>query len=127
MPPTGGVDIPVTQTGSANSPEQLVTGGFVDLTQDPVPSPNDVINCTVSTYNTLSSCTSVTPITVNQNDLIEQVHRLCVGADGRRRPFPTGPNTSNGDGGVGTIDISPSASTATATSGSTNLGFTDVR
>ena len=47
----------------------------------------------------------------------------------RRRPgtatIPTGPNTSNGDGGVGTIDVSPSASTATATSGSTNLGFTE--
>ena len=53
--------------------EQLVTGGFVDLSQDAVPNPNEVINCTVSSYNALSSCTSATPITVNQGDLIEQV------------------------------------------------------
>ena len=55
VPTTGGVTIPVTQTGSANSPQQLVTGGFVDLTQDAVPNPNEVINCTVSSYNALSS------------------------------------------------------------------------
>ncbi len=123
VPATGGIDIPVTQTGSTNSPQQLITGGFVDLTQDPAPNPNEIINCTVSTYTTLSSCTSATPINVNQNDLIEQVIGY-VSAQTGTATIPTGPNTTNGDGGVGTIDVSPSAATATATSGSTNLGFT---
>ena len=120
---TGGATIAVTQTGSANSPQQLVTGGFVDLSQDAVPNPNEVINCTVSSYNALSGCTSATPITVNQGDLIEQVIAY-VSAQTGPATIPPGPNTSNGDGGLGTIDVSPSASTATATSGSTNLGFT---
>jgi hypothetical protein len=120
---TGGATIAVTQTGSANSPQQLVTGGFVDLSQDAVPNPNEVINCTVSSYNALGGCTSATPITVNQGDLIEQVIGY-VSAQTGTATIPTGPNTSNGDGGLGTIDVSPSASTATATSGSSNLGFT---
>ena len=120
---TGNATIPVTQTGSANSTEQLVTGGFVDLTQDQVPTPSEVINCTVSSYTALSNCTSATPITVNQNDLIEQVIAY-VSAQTGPATIPAGPNTSNGDGGLGTIDVSPSASTATATSGSGNLGFT---
>ena len=77
----------------------------------------------MSTYTTLSSCTSATPINVNQNDLIEQVIGY-VSAQTGTATIPTGPNTTNGDGGVGTIDVSPSAATATATSGSTNLGFT---
>ena len=123
VPTTGAATIPVTQTGSANSPQQLVTGGFVDLTQDAAPNPSEVINCTVSSYNALSACTSATPITVNQGDLIEQVLAY-VSAQTGTATIPTGPNTSNGDGGVGTIDVSPSASTATATTGSTNLGFT---
>ncbi len=124
VPTTGGVTIAVTETGSANSPQQLVTGGFVDLTQDPAPNANEVINCTVSGYTSLTGCTSTTPITVNQNDLIEQVIGY-VSAQTGTATIPVGPNTTNGDGGLGTIDISPTPTAAAATSGSTNLGFTD--
>jgi hypothetical protein len=131
VPTTGGVTIPLTTTGSANSTEQLITGGFVDLTQDPNPVPADVINCTVTTLATpgsLTSCTAATAISVVAGDLLEQV----IGYDSAQTPkvgglvpmIPAGPNTTNGDGGLATIDVSPTPTAAAATSGSANLGFT---
>ncbi len=131
VPTTGGVSVPLTTTGSANSNEQLVTGGFIDLTQDPNPVPANVISCTVTTLATpgsLTSCTAATALTVNAGDLIEQV----IGYDSAQTPkvgglvptIPVGPNTTNGDGGLATIDVSPNPTAAALTSGSTNLGFT---
>ncbi len=131
VPTTGGASVPLTTTGSANSTEQLVTGGFIDLTQDPNPTPANVISCTVTTLATpgsLSACTAPTTITINAGDLIEQV----IGYDSAQTPkvgglvptIPAGPNTTNGDGGLATIDVSPTATAAAQTSGSTNLGFT---
>ena len=71
---TGGAPLSVTTTGTVGSTEDLVTGGFIDLTQDPTPVPADVINCTVTTgSNTMTGCTAITAITVNTGDLIEQV------------------------------------------------------
>ena len=70
IPASGGtaVTVPVTSTGTANSPEQLITGSFIDLTQDPTQGPADVINCSVTLgVNSLSSCTmnSTSAMTVN--------------------------------------------------------------
>jgi hypothetical protein len=119
VPTTGGsgVAIPLTTTGTAGSTEQLVTGGFVDLTLDPVPVAADVINCTVTlNSNTMTGCTTAAAggLTVSPNDLIEQVIGYVNGAS----TVPTGPNTTTGSGGIGTINV-------VTTSGGTVGGFTD--
>jgi hypothetical protein len=113
-----GVAIPLTTTGTANSTEQLVTGGFVDLTQDPHPIPANVINCTVTlNSNTMTGCTTVATggVTVNPNDLIEQV----IGYVSAAVAVLAGPNQTTGDGGLGTISVVTAA-------GGTTKGFTDA-
>ncbi|HEY1832504.1 MAG TPA: Ig-like domain repeat protein [Acidimicrobiales bacterium] len=121
-------NLSLTTTGSAGSTEQLVTGGFVDLTQDPNPTTGQVINCTVTTgSNTMTGCTSPGTVNVAVGDLIEQVIGYVsaqTGTTTAKLTIPLGPNTTNADGGLGTIDVSPSATTSAATSGSSNLGFT---
>jgi hypothetical protein len=124
IPTSGGVSVTLTTTGSANSTEQLVTGGFVDLSQDPNPGPSNVISCTVTTgSNTMTGCTSPTSITVNAGDLIEQVIGYVSAQATGTIPTGSSQNTA-GTGGLGTIDVSPTPSAAAQTSGSSNLGFT---
>jgi hypothetical protein len=119
--PTGGaaVSIPLTTTGMANSTEQLVSGGFIDLTLTPHPVAADVITCTVTlNSNTLTGCTTSASggLTVSPGDLIEQViGYVTSGPDA----VPAGPNQTTGDGGLATIKV------VTAAGGSTS-GFTDA-
>ena len=118
VPTTGGAPatIAVSGTGTAGSPEQLLAGGFVDLTQDPTPNASTVINCTGVGGVTLTGCTSTAPggITVNTGDLIEQV----IGYVGTGLTVSAGPNTTTGDGGTASIAV-VSAPGGTA-------GFTDA-
>jgi large repetitive protein len=109
--------ITLTSTGSANSPEQLVAGGFVDLTQTPVPTASSVITCTGVSATTLTNCTTPAGSTVNvaAGDLIEQVIGYVNGAT----TIPAGPNNSIGSGGIGTISV------ITTATGSTK-GFTNA-
>jgi hypothetical protein len=122
----GGETLPLTTAGSAGSTEQLVTGGFVDLTQDQNPVPAQVITCTVTSgSSTLTACSSTTTINVAQGDLIEQViGYVSAQAGDNGAIIPAGPNTTTGDGGLASFDVSPSSTAASATSGSSNLGFT---
>jgi hypothetical protein len=120
VPTTGGTGaaIPLTTTGSPGSTEQLVSGGFVDLTQDPQPASSNVITCTVTVgSNTMTGCTVVAAggITVNPGDLIEQV----IGYVSATVTVPAGPNKTTGDGGLGTINV------VTTAAGGVK-GFTDA-
>ncbi|MFZ0251960.1 MAG: Ig-like domain repeat protein [Acidimicrobiales bacterium] len=108
--------ITVQSTGSANSPEQLIAGGFVDLTQTPVPTASSVITCTGATATTLTTCTTPSGSTVNvaAGDLIEQVIGYVSGATS----VSPGPNNSIGTSGA-TVTV------ATTATGSTK-GFTNA-
>jgi hypothetical protein len=101
VPVTGGTPtatITVNQTGQANSPEQLVPGPFVDLTQTPVPTASSIINCTAVGTTTLSGCTTTNPsgASVHNGDLIEQV----IGTVGSNETIPKGPNNTVGSMGT---------------------------
>ena len=105
VPFTGGtpVSIPLTQTGTASSPEQLVAGQFVDLTRTPVPSASSVIVCSGVGGLALTGCTTKVAggLAVAAGDLIEQVLATVSTA----ATIPAGPNTTNGDGGLGTLSV----------------------
>ncbi|MFZ0665588.1 MAG: Ig-like domain-containing protein [Acidimicrobiales bacterium] len=113
VPFTGGtpVTIPLNQTGLAGSPEQLTAnssaGGFVDLNATPTPNAGTVIKCTGSTSTSLTGCTTTASdgITINPNDLIEQVIGTTTGSTGSGT-VPAGPNTTSGDGGLASIGVS---------------------
>jgi hypothetical protein len=113
---TSATTVTVSSTGSAGSTLQLVPGGFVDLTQTPVPTASSVITCTGVGATVLTGCTSATAAgeTINAGDLIEQV----IGFVNGSFTVPAGPNTTTGDGGLGTINV------VTASGGSTK-GFTN--
>jgi hypothetical protein len=115
VPSTGGVTIAVGSTGTAGSTLQLVAGGFVDLTATPTPTAASVITCSAVTATSLTGCTSATAggEAISAGDLIEQV----IGYVGAGVTVPTGPNTTTGDGGLGTITV------VTAHTGGT-AGFT---
>ena len=118
VPNSGGVAIPLTTTGTAGSTEQLVSGGFVDLTLDPTPVAADVITCSVTlNSNTMTGCTTIAAggLTVQPSDLIEQV----IGYVSSAVTVPAGPNSSTGTGGLGTINV-------VTTAGGTLKGFTDA-
>jgi hypothetical protein len=117
VPHTGGTTITLTTTGSAGSSEQLVAGGFVDLTQTPTPTASSVITCSGAGSSTLTGCTAANSAgeTVAAGDLIEQVIGFVSGSV----TVPAGPNTSTGDGGLGTINI-------VTTSGGSTKGFTNA-
>lgn len=123
--PTSGASasIPLTTTGTANSTEQLVTGGFVDLTQDPTPVPADQLSCTVTLgSNTITGCTAPkasAAITVNPGDLIEQILGWTTPSSDLGLVVPAGPNGTNGDTGLSSITIDNSAAGGTP-------GFTDA-
>jgi hypothetical protein len=98
-------NIPVTSTGTAGSPEQLVTGAFIDWTQfNGNIQPADQIQCTVTLgTNQLTNCLAPYasgPITINPGDLLEQVlGYTSPSSDNAAGPIPTGPNTTNADAG----------------------------
>ncbi len=119
---TTGASIPVTTTGTANSPEQLVTGGFVDVTRFPHPTPADQMSCSVTLgINTLSDClaegtsstTDPAALTVGPGDLIEQILGWTTPSSDVGLVIPEGPNTSDGDGGLATFTIDNSAAGGT--------------
>ena len=118
VPFTGGtaVSISLNQVGLAGSPEQLLAGGFVDLTQTPTPTASSVINCTGVGTSSITGCTTTQAagITVAAGDLIEQVIGYVSGAVS----VPAGPNSSVGTGGLGTINV-------TTTAGGAVKGFTN--
>lgn len=121
--PTGssGTTIPLTTLGTAHSPEQLVVGSFVDVTQNPVPAsvPPVVMTCTAldAGANSLTGCSipAGQSLTVQAGDLIEQV----LGFAGAAVTVPGGPNKTTGDGGLSSLTVDP---VATITS-STTPGF----
>jgi hypothetical protein len=104
-------------------PEQLVAGGFIDLTQTPVPTDASIITCTGVGAQSLTGCTTTSgSITVAAGDLIEQVlgtissnlaksspasacntgssTPVSTGSGALPCQVPTGPNTTTGDGGL---------------------------
>jgi hypothetical protein len=105
VPFTGGspVTLSVNRTGTANSPEQLVPGPFVDLTQTPVPAASSIITCTGVGTNTLTGCTSANSggATVATGDLVEQV----IGTVSTAESIPQGPNNTLGTGGLASLPI----------------------
>jgi hypothetical protein len=105
VPFTGGTPatLSVNQTGLANSPEQLVPGPFVDLTQTPVPTASSIITCTGVGAATLTGCTSATSggTTVDSGDLIEQV----IGTVSTAETIPKGPNNTLGTGGLSSLPV----------------------
>jgi hypothetical protein len=105
VPFTGGtpVTLSVNQTGLANSPEQLVPGPFVDLTQTPVPTASSIITCTGVGATTLTGCTSANAgaATVASGDLIEQV----IGTVSTAETIPKGPNNTVGTGGLANLPV----------------------
>ena len=110
--------IPVTSTGTARSPEQLVAGGFVDLTATPTPTAAAVIACTGTTSTSLTGCSTASgdTATVRAGDLIEQV----LGYASKAVTVPAGPNTTTGTGSADkTITV------VTTSNGSTK-GFTNA-
>ncbi len=96
VPFTGGTGatINVGSTGVAGSPDQLLTGGFIDLTQNMTPTAANVITCTSVAATSLGGCTTAASagITVGANDLIEQV----IGTVTTAANVPAGPNNSIG-------------------------------
>ena len=129
--PGSSVAINVDATGIQNSPEQLVTGGFVDLTQTPVPNASDVISCTVTLGATqLTGCSTPksTGATVNvtAGDLIEQVigyvggSKSSEGTAKAKYSVTAGPNTPKGSGGVSSIYVFQTDASAA------NPGFTNL-
>jgi Bacterial Ig-like domain (group 3) len=110
------VTIPLTSLGTAGSPEQLVVGSFVDLTQTPgVPT---VITCTGLGASSLTGCTTASgsSVVVQAGDLIEQVLGFTTPSSDVGLVIPAGPNKTTGDGGLSSFTID-------ATSG--NPGFAD--
>ena len=88
--------------GPVNSPEQLVPGRFVDLTQTPVPTQSSVITCTGVGATSLTGCTAATgTIAVANGDLIEQV----IGTASAAVTVPAGPNKTTGDSGLSSLTI----------------------
>ena len=115
---SGGVPIavPVTTTGTAGSPEQLLTGSFIDLTQDATQTPANVINCTVTLgVNSLTSCTmnSPTTMTVDPGDLIDQVIGWTTEGADPGLVIPSGPNNTLGTGGQASIVVDPTQASGT--------------
>lgn len=105
VPASGGtaVDIPLTEP-VGSGPEQLVAGPFVDLTRTPHASAADVITCTGVGSSALTGCTAGnSPLNVSPHDLLEQV--IATSAD--TATVPAGPNTTTGDGGLGTLNVTP--------------------
>jgi len=91
--------------GGAGSPDELVPGPFVDLTQTPTPTAASIITCTGVTATSLTGCTtpSGTTVTVAAGDLIEQV----IAKVSTAHPIPAGPNTPAGTGGVTSVTMAP--------------------
>ncbi len=136
IPASGnGATIDLTTTGSAGSTEQLVAGGFVDLTlaqqgTDPIDAA-DVIKCagvTLGTPGSLTGCTAPSGETINDGDLIEQVIGYVGGNSSKKSTGTTvavgpGPNKTDGSGGVSLWVVPTPTTTGT---GSSVEGFTDA-
>ncbi len=127
------VSLQVQSTGTSDSTEQLIPGGFLDLGQSGTIGTGDaaaaeVINCTgvtAGTPGTLTGCTTLgsASVTVNPGDLIEQVLGY-VGASkskfsGSATVIDAGPNTTTGDGGSAHLYVYPSTVTSQTTPGFT--------
>ena len=131
VPTSGTATIPVQSTGTAHSTEQLIAGGFVDLTATPTPTAADVITCTGTDATDLTGCSyaGTDALTVNPGDLVEQVIGYVAGSGAKPKsvtatPFtiPSGPNNLGGTGGVQAIGVvaTKGAAYANATSTFTN-------
>jgi titin len=91
--------------GDPGSPDELVPGPVVDLTQTPTPTAASIITCTAVTATTLTGCTTPSGSTVNvaAGDLIEQVIATVKTA----ATIPTGPNNTGGSGGLAKLAVTP--------------------
>ncbi len=91
--------------GDPGSPDELVPGPVVDLTQTPTPTASSIITCTGVTATTLTGCTTPSGTTVNvaPGDLIEQV----IGTVKTAATIPAGPNNTGGSGGLSKLAVSP--------------------
>jgi hypothetical protein len=99
---TSNSTITLNTTGQAGTLEQLLAGGFVDLTATPTPNASDVITCGAVTTSTLTGCNAPSGATVSitPGDLIEQV----IGYVGGATTIPAGPNNSAGTAGT-TVNV----------------------
>lgn len=126
----GSTTVGVQSIGTSGSTEQLVTGGFVDLTADPTPDAADVFTCTVNPTDAtseLDGCSAnnaSSTITVANGDLIEQVigyvgGKSTFGGTGITAIDSASSQTSIGAGGTANVYI-----WSTDLSGTAVAGFT---
>jgi hypothetical protein len=109
VPTSGGVSIPVSTLGSANSPEHIVAGPYEDYN---APSPSKtIITCTGTSASplALTGCTVVgsSSLTVKANDDIVQVIATASAA----ATIPAGPNKPSGEGGLAELKFTNGNST----------------
>ncbi len=104
VPTSGGVSIPVSTLGEANSPEHIVPGPYEDYNAlspsksiitckgtTAVPAPAELTECTVA---------GSSPLTVKAKDDIVQVIATANPGEGKTYTVPAGPNLSSGEGGL---------------------------
>ncbi len=106
--------IPLTTLGTPDSPEQLIVGSFVDLTQ--TPGTPTVITCTGLGASSLTGCTTASGDSVNvqPGDLIEQVLGFTTKSSDIGT-VPAGPNTTTGDDStLASLTVDPVAATVPA-------------
>lgn len=124
---TSSTAIPLTSLGTAGSPEQLIAGSFIDLTQNPIGSVPVVINCGVTAAGAspaLTGCsTTAGSVTVDAGDLIEQVLGFTTKSSDIGT-VPAGPNNTLGTGGTTSLTIDPVQATVPA-DGYTENDFTN--
>ena len=104
VPTSGGVSIPVSTLGEANSPEHIVAGPYEDYNAS---SPSkSIITCKGTTVAPapaeLTECTVAgsSPLIVKANDDIVQVIATANPGEGKTYTVPVGPNISSGEGGL---------------------------
>ncbi|MGA7833669.1 MAG: Ig-like domain-containing protein, partial [Acidimicrobiales bacterium] len=139
---TSSSTIPLTSLGTPGSPEQLIVGSFIDLTQTPTGTTPTVITCGGLGTSSLTGCNIAAPtgsttlapvpssLTIHAGDLIEQVigfttksSDLSLPAD-EGGPIPAGPNSTLGTGGTASITVDPVQATVPA-QGYTQNQFTN--
>jgi Bacterial Ig-like domain (group 3) len=104
VPTSGGVSIPVSTLGEANSPEHIVAGPYEDYNAS---SPSkSIITCKGTTAAPapaeLTECTVAgsSPLTVKAKDDIVQVIATANPGEGKTYTVPAGPNLPSGEGGL---------------------------
>ena len=129
VPTSGGVAIPVSTLGSANSPEDIVAGPY-EVVPSGQSSSSTIVACTgisTSPAASLTGCTSKTgsPVSVSTADDLLQVigtatgsTSSCAATTANPAPYgtiPYGPNNPGGTGGANCINFANATSVSPLT------------